>query len=58
MLQVAKEDMAIERQTYETNRVGLDTMYADAQKQLKTETQIRMVRLMLIKAKSCKNHHL
>ena len=46
MLQVAKEDMAIERQTYETNRVGLDTMYADAQKQLKTETQIRMVRLI------------
>ncbi|XP_041363074.1 RUN and FYVE domain-containing protein 2-like isoform X2 [Gigantopelta aegis] len=41
-LEAAKEDISAERETYETSRAGLDTMYADAKKRLEDETSLRL----------------
>lgn len=40
-LKVAEQDMSVERQAYQTSRLGLDQMYNDAIKKLKEETQLR-----------------
>ncbi|GFO38831.1 run and fyve domain-containing protein 2-like protein [Plakobranchus ocellatus] len=41
-LENAKQDLDVERETYQTSRAGLDTMYADAKKQLEDETKVRL----------------
>ncbi|GFR57411.1 RUN and FYVE domain-containing protein 2-like [Elysia marginata] len=38
----AKQDLDAERETYQTSRAGLDTMYADAKKKLDDETKVRL----------------
>ena len=43
MFQTAKVDLDTERETYETSRNGLDTMYQDMQKKLREETGVRLV---------------
>merc|ERR1712168_1700112 len=41
-LQAAKEDLSIERETYQTSRAGLDEMYNLAKKRLTEETGNRL----------------
>ncbi|XP_064631483.1 RUN and FYVE domain-containing protein 2-like isoform X2 [Lineus longissimus] len=41
-IELTKEDIEIERGTYQSARTGLDSMFADAQKKLNDETQIRL----------------
>ncbi|XP_074648129.1 RUN and FYVE domain-containing protein 2-like [Tubulanus polymorphus] len=41
-LEVAKQDLEVERDTYQTSRAGLDSMYAEAQKKLNDEAHLRV----------------
>ena len=42
--QTAHEDMATEREVYETSRSGLDSMYGNLRRSLQEETSMRLVR--------------
>ncbi|XP_055876154.1 RUN and FYVE domain-containing protein 2-like isoform X3 [Biomphalaria glabrata] len=42
-IEAAKQDIDTERETYMTSRAGLDSMYAEAKKQLDEETKLRLV---------------
>lgn len=42
-LQLTKQDIDIERETYQTSRAGLDSLVAEAKKRLEDETQTRIV---------------
>lgn len=46
-LQVARQDIDTERQTYQTSSAGLDNMYSDIKKKYEEETQLRVVRAYL-----------
>ncbi|KAJ8318473.1 hypothetical protein KUTeg_003564 [Tegillarca granosa] len=41
-LEAAKQDIDIERETYQTSRAGLDQMCADAKKKMEEETKLRL----------------
>ncbi|XP_064606057.1 RUN and FYVE domain-containing protein 2-like isoform X2 [Liolophura sinensis] len=41
-LQVARQDIDTERQTYQTSSAGLDNMYSDIKKKYEEETQLRV----------------
>ncbi|XP_071498605.1 RUN and FYVE domain-containing protein 2-like [Diadema antillarum] len=41
-LEIAKADMAVERETYNTSRIGLNEMYTEAKEKLQQETQMRL----------------
>ncbi|XP_050394285.2 RUN and FYVE domain-containing protein 2 isoform X1 [Patella vulgata] len=41
-IEATKQDIATERQTYETNRAGLDSMYSEVKQKLEEETQLRL----------------
>ena len=41
--QASEEDRAAERETLQTSREGLDSLYPDLQTRLKEETQTRLV---------------
>ena len=41
--QIAHDDLTTERETYQTSRAGLDTMYQDLQTRMAEETQMRLV---------------
>ncbi|MRC56890.1 hypothetical protein GH877_29965, partial [Bacillus thuringiensis] len=41
-IETAKIDLVTERETYETSRTGLDSMYQNMQKKLKEETRLRL----------------
>ncbi|KAI0229452.1 Protein RUFY3 [Lamellibrachia satsuma] len=41
-IETAKVDLDTERETYETSRTGLDSMYQDMQKKLQEETRLRL----------------
>ena len=41
--QIAKADIEIERETYQTSRSGLNEMYTEAKEKLQEETQAREV---------------
>uniref|UniRef100_A0A2C9JVE9 RUN domain-containing protein n=1 Tax=Biomphalaria glabrata TaxID=6526 RepID=A0A2C9JVE9_BIOGL len=41
-IEAAKQDIDTERETYMTSRAGLDSMYAEAKKQLDEETKLRL----------------
>ena len=43
-LQSTQEDINTERETFQTSRAGLDELYEQTNKQLKDETQLRLVR--------------
>ena len=42
-LQIAKADIEIERETYQTSRSGLNEMYTEAKEKLQEEAQAREV---------------
>ena len=42
-LQTAKQDIEVERETYQQSRQSLDAMYQDIKKKLQDETQMRLV---------------
>lgn len=41
-LELTKQDIDTERETYQTSRAGLDSMFAEAKKRLEDETQTRL----------------
>ncbi|CAG5132021.1 unnamed protein product, partial [Candidula unifasciata] len=41
-MEAAKQDIDAERETYLTSRAGLDTLYAEARRQLEDETKLRL----------------
>ena len=42
-VQSTQDDLDTERETYQSSRTGLDSMYIDTQKKLQEETQMRLV---------------
>ncbi len=47
LIQIARADIEIERETYQTSRSGLNEMYTEAKEKLQEETQAKQVSIIM-----------